>query len=238
MNEQRDLLRSGKISGHTVNGGWTSWSSWSQCSRDCSRGIRSRKRSCTSPEPRHGGQTCLGPAQEYQECNVTPCPESWSNWSQWSQCDSSGSQLRVRHCDVLFPTGNQCSGNHTETRTCPPDSNFIPEVSIARSSQEERRCGDFNLFHMIAVGLSSSILGCLVTLLVYTYCQRYQQQSHEATVIHPISATPLNTSITNHINKLDKYDSVEAIKPDVSVLLTLDDPGMRQPLSANMGVSM
>ncbi|XP_031652337.1 semaphorin-5A isoform X2 [Oncorhynchus tshawytscha] len=290
-----ELLLSGKISGHTVNGGWTSWSSWSQCSRDCSRGIRSRKRTCTSPEPRHGGQTCLGPAQEYQECNVTPCPvdgswscwsgwskcsvtcggghymrtrtcnnpppayggdiclglhteealcntqscpESWSNWSEWSQCDSAGSQLRVRHCDILFPTGNQCSGNHTETRACPPDSNFIPEVSIARSSQEERRCGDFNLFHMIAVGLSSSIMGCLVTLLVYTYCQRYQQQSHDATVIHPISAAPLNTSITNHINKLDKYDSVEAIKPDVSVLLTLDEPGMRQPLSANMAVSM
>uniref|UniRef100_A0A8C7VGW2 Semaphorin-2A n=2 Tax=Oncorhynchus mykiss TaxID=8022 RepID=A0A8C7VGW2_ONCMY len=263
-----ELLLSGKISGHTVNGGWTSWSSWSQCSRDCSRGIRSRKRTCTSPEPRHGGQTCLGAAQEYQECNVTPCPvdgswscwsgwskcsvtcggghymrtrtcnnpppayggdiclglhteealcntqscpESWSNWSEWSQCDSAGSQLRVRHCDILFPTGNQCSGNHTETRACPPDSNFIP-VSIARSSQEERRCGDFNLFHMIAVGLSSSIMGCLVTLLVYTYCQRYQQQSHDATVIHPISAAPLNTSITNHINKLDKYDSVEAIK--------------------------
>lgn len=65
---------------------------------------------------------------------------------------------------------------------------------------------------MIAVGLSSSILGCLVTLLVYSYCQRYQQQAHDATVIHPISAAPLNTSITNHINKLDKYDSVEAIK--------------------------
>lgn len=65
---------------------------------------------------------------------------------------------------------------------------------------------------MIAVGLSSSILGCLVTLLIYSYCQRYQQQAHEATVIHPISAAPLNTSITNHINKLDKYDSVEAIK--------------------------
>lgn len=71
---------------------------------------------------------------------------------------------------------------------------------------------DFNLFHMIAVGLSSSILGCLVTLLVYSYCQRYQQQAHDATVIHPISPVPLNTSITNHINKLDKYDSVEAIK--------------------------
>ena len=52
----------------------------------------------------------------------------------------------------------------------------------------------------------------LLTLLIYTYCQRYQQQSHDATVIHPVSPAPLNTSITNHINKLDKYDSVEAIK--------------------------
>ncbi|KAI1889054.1 hypothetical protein AGOR_G00175110 [Albula goreensis] len=251
-----DLLRSGRISSHTVNGGWSAWSSWSQCSRDCSRGIRSRKRTCNNPEPKYGGIPCLGPALEYQECNITPaqcsvtcggghymrtrtcsnpppayggdiclglhteealcntqpCPESWSPWSDWSQCDSSGAQMRVRHCDVLFPTGNQCSGNSTETKVCAPDSNFIPETSIARSSREERRCGDFNLFHMIAVGLSSSILGCLITLLVYTYCQRYQQQSHDATVIHPISAAPLNTSITNHINKLDKYDTVEAIK--------------------------
>lgn len=34
--------------------------------------------------------------------------------------------MRVRHCDVLFPTGNQCSGNNSETRPCTPDSNFIP----------------------------------------------------------------------------------------------------------------
>lgn len=68
------MLRLGRISGHTVNGGWSSWSSWSQCSRDCSRGIRSRKRTCSNPEPKYGGQTCLGQAQEYQECNITPCP--------------------------------------------------------------------------------------------------------------------------------------------------------------------
>ncbi|KAG7225123.1 hypothetical protein INR49_014579 [Caranx melampygus] len=179
-----------------------------------------RTRTCSNPPPAYGGDICLGLHTEEALCNTQPCPESWSSWSEWSHCDSNGAQLRVRHCDVLFPTGNQCSGNNSETRPCSPDSNFIP---------------DFNLFHMIAVGLSSSILGCLVTLLVYSYCQRYQQQAHDATVIHPISAAPLNTSITNHINKLDKYDSVEAIKPDVSVLLPLDDPAMHQPLSANMG---
>ncbi|XP_010781975.1 semaphorin-5A-like isoform X2 [Notothenia coriiceps] len=197
-----------------------------------------RTRTCSNPPPEYGGDICLGLHTEEALCHTQSCPESWSKWSEWSHCESNGAQTRVRHCDVLFPTGNQCSGNNSETRPCPPDSNLIPEISIARSSQEERRCGDFNLFHMIAVGLSSSVLGCLVTLLVYSYCQRYTQQAHESTIIHPISAAPLNTSITNHINKLDKYDSVEAIKPDVSVLLPLDDPAMHQPLSANMGVSM
>ncbi|XP_023368848.1 semaphorin-5A [Otolemur garnettii] len=265
-----DFLRAGRYSAHTINGAWSAWTSWSQCSRDCSRGIRNRKRVCNNPEPKYGGMPCLGPSLEYQECNILPCPvdgvwscwspwskcsatcggghymrtrsctnpapayggdiclglhteealcntqpcpESWSEWSDWAECDASGTQTRARQCIPLFPVGNQCSGNSTESRPCVFDSNFIPEVSVARSSSiEEKRCGEFNMFHMIAVGLSSSILGCLLTLLVYTYCQRYQQQSHDATVIHPVSPAPLNTSITNHINKLDKYDSVEAIK--------------------------
>ncbi|EHH26394.1 Semaphorin-F [Macaca mulatta] len=265
-----DFLRAGRYSAHTVNGAWSAWTSWSQCSRDCSRGIRNRKRVCNNPEPKYGGMPCLGPSLEYQECNILPCPvdgvwscwspwtkcsatcggghymrtrscsnpapayggdiclglhteealcntqpcpESWSEWSDWSECEASGVQVRARQCILLFPVGSQCSGNTTESRPCVFDSNFIPEVSVARSSSvEEKRCGEFNMFHMIAVGLSSSILGCLLTLLVYTYCQRYQQQSHDATVIHPVSPAPLNTSITNHINKLDKYDSVEAIK--------------------------
>ncbi|CAF98002.1 unnamed protein product, partial [Tetraodon nigroviridis] len=212
-----DVLRLGRISGNTLNGGWSSWTSWSQCSRDCSRGIRSRKRTCNNPEPKYGGQACQGPAQEYQECNITPCPVdgSWSCWSSWSKCSvtcGGGHYMRTRTCSNPPPAygGDICLGLHTEEALC--NTQPCPEVSIARSSQDERRCGDFNLFHMIAVGLSSSILGCLVTLLVYSYCQRYQQQAHDATVIHPITAAPLNTSITNHINKLDKYDSVEAIK--------------------------
>ena len=56
----------------------------------------------------------------------SPFLESWSSWSEWSHCDSNGAQMRVRHCDVLFPTGNQCLGNNSETRPCSPDSNFIP----------------------------------------------------------------------------------------------------------------
>uniref|UniRef100_A0A4W3KBN0 Semaphorin-2A n=1 Tax=Callorhinchus milii TaxID=7868 RepID=A0A4W3KBN0_CALMI len=222
-----NILRSGRFNSRTVDGAWSAWLPWTQCSRDCSKGIRSRKRMCNNPEPKSGGFPCLGPSLEYQECNTLPCPayggdiclglhteealcntqacpDSWSEWSEWSACEDSGSQHRTRHCNILFPVGNQCSENSSESQPCDYDSNLIPG--------EHGYClclCFFNMFHMIAVGLSCSILGCLLTLLVYTYCQRYQRQSHEATVIHPISAVPLNTSITNHVNKLDKFDSVE-----------------------------
>lgn len=52
--------------------------------------------------------------------------ESWSEWSDWSMCDTSGIQIRARHCILLFPVGSQCSGNTTESRPCVFDSNFIP----------------------------------------------------------------------------------------------------------------
>lgn len=65
--------------------------------------------------------------------------------------------------------------------------------------------------HVAAAGLSSSILGCLLTLLIYSYCQRYQHQSHDATVTHPVFPATLNSSITNHISKLDKYNSVKTL---------------------------
>lgn len=53
--------------------------------------------------------------------------------------------------------------------------------------------------HVMAEGLSSSILCCLLTLFVYTYCQRYQQQSHGSAVTHPVSTTTLNSN-----KRLDK----------------------------------
>ncbi|KAG8133123.1 hypothetical protein E2320_010944, partial [Naja naja] len=178
-----DLLHSGHRSTHTINGAWSTWSPWAQCSRDCNRGIRNRKRICNNPEPKYGGLPCLGPALEYQECNILPCPidgswscwsswskcsatcgsghymrtrsctnpapayggdiclglhteealcnteqcpDSWSDWSGWSGCDASGVQVRTRQCNVLFPVGQQCSGNTTESQPCDSDSNFIP----------------------------------------------------------------------------------------------------------------
>lgn len=69
-----DLLRSGSMSPHSMNGGWAAWGPWSSCSRDCELGFRVRKRTCTNPEPRNAGMPCVGDAAEYQDCNPQACP--------------------------------------------------------------------------------------------------------------------------------------------------------------------
>lgn len=107
---------------------------------------------------------------------LTPFPESWSSWSEWSHCDSNGAQMRVRHCDVLFPTGNQCSGNNSETRPCSPDSNFIP--------------GDYTHTHTFASFLSEKTRALMHDLT----------RSHCATRHHmPTAASHFQESRDNEI---------------------------------------
>ena len=53
--------------GHTVDGGW---SSWSPCSVSCGGGVRARN--CSNPTPAHGGKPCSGDATE--TCNTQLCP--------------------------------------------------------------------------------------------------------------------------------------------------------------------
>uniref|UniRef100_A0A4W3JF97 Semaphorin-2A n=1 Tax=Callorhinchus milii TaxID=7868 RepID=A0A4W3JF97_CALMI len=120
-----DLVRFGRQSGHRVSGTWSSWLQWTSCSRECERGFRSRKRTCTSSEPRTGGLPCQGANSEYQECNHQPCPVKgmWSCWSPWSLCSvscSGGHYQRTRTCTSPAPTngGDICIGLHTEEALC------------------------------------------------------------------------------------------------------------------------
>ena len=57
-----------------MNGGFTEWTSFDECSTTCGLGKQERTRSCTNPEPKHGGKECHGPVIDYKECNVKPCP--------------------------------------------------------------------------------------------------------------------------------------------------------------------
>lgn len=59
-----------------VNGGYTEWNNWSPCSVSCGKGIKTRQRFCTNPEPAYGGVGCghLGSAEETLECYDVNCP--------------------------------------------------------------------------------------------------------------------------------------------------------------------
>ncbi|KAK3523897.1 hypothetical protein QTP70_015725 [Hemibagrus guttatus] len=47
-----------------VHGGWNCWSAWGTCSR----GQKSRTRTCNNPVPKNGGKHCVGPSIEYKSC--------------------------------------------------------------------------------------------------------------------------------------------------------------------------
>ena len=58
-----------------INGGYSPWSVWSSCTRTCANGTKSRKRTCSNPAPRYGGNNCsvLGTSAETTNCS-NPCP--------------------------------------------------------------------------------------------------------------------------------------------------------------------
>ncbi|XP_078604169.1 hemicentin-1-like isoform X2 [Branchiostoma floridae x Branchiostoma japonicum] len=56
-----------------VHGKWSSWTDWSECSATCGRGERIRTRSCNKPEPRYGGNSCLGDSSQVQACRIRSC---------------------------------------------------------------------------------------------------------------------------------------------------------------------
>ncbi|CAG2107584.1 unnamed protein product [Medioppia subpectinata] len=53
-----------------IHGSWTSWSSWSTCSHECSQ---VRRRICSNPPPKHGGQHCIGHDFLIKNCTGGMC---------------------------------------------------------------------------------------------------------------------------------------------------------------------
>ncbi|XP_027058955.1 A disintegrin and metalloproteinase with thrombospondin motifs adt-1-like isoform X3 [Pocillopora damicornis] len=108
-----------------VNGGWSSWSGWTSCTKPCGTGSQERARSCTNPRPQHGGKSCSGSAKLERSCNQQPCPVhgGWSRWSGWTSCTKScgtGSQERFRGCTNPRPKhgGRLCTGQTRDKRNC------------------------------------------------------------------------------------------------------------------------
>lgn len=121
----------------TVHGGWSSWSGWSKCSASCGIAIKSRRRTCSAPEPKFGGRVCVGLDIDDVYCNLPPCPDptlaavdgGWSDWGPWSPCTSAGGpgcgpsggwKERRRECNNPAPKngGAECEGSSVEKTPC------------------------------------------------------------------------------------------------------------------------
>ncbi|XP_077947111.1 semaphorin-5B isoform X1 [Gasterosteus aculeatus] len=117
-----ELLKTPLVRG---GAGWSSWETWSSCSQSCSKGYRTRRRSCSGPEGKSPPVACRGSPVEYQDCNIQACPVkgAWSCWSSWSQCSvgcGGGHYQRTRSCNSPPPAsgGEICLGLHTEEALC------------------------------------------------------------------------------------------------------------------------
>ena len=56
-----------------IDGGWSSWSPWSHCSRTCGSGVASSVRKCNHPPPSKGGAYCKGLWKRHRICATEPC---------------------------------------------------------------------------------------------------------------------------------------------------------------------
>ena len=104
-----------------VDGGLTPWSAWETCSAACGPGTKTRSRSCTNPEPQHGGKDCVGELEDEAACQIKFCPVdckvgAWDLFGECSHECGGGSKTRTR---VNVPP--QHGG-----KACPAASETVP----------------------------------------------------------------------------------------------------------------
>ncbi|CAH3047177.1 unnamed protein product, partial [Porites lobata] len=103
-----------------VDGGFTSWSDWSCCSRSCGNGTKVRYRSCTNPAPANGGLGCTGERNQTESCLGTSCP---------GNCVTAS--IQIAECNPE----SQVQAPQTRPPRLPPDRQLalfsvIPRVQI------------------------------------------------------------------------------------------------------------
>uniref|UniRef100_A0A7M5TWK8 Uncharacterized protein n=1 Tax=Clytia hemisphaerica TaxID=252671 RepID=A0A7M5TWK8_9CNID len=108
-----------------VDGGLSTWSAFSKCSKACGAGHTHRTRSCTNPSPAHGGKGCEGALVEKKSCKVKECPVNgnWGSWGSYGSCNNKcggGVQERFRYCNNPAPAhgGKGCPGYAKMVRAC------------------------------------------------------------------------------------------------------------------------
>ncbi|XP_071961462.1 properdin-like [Antedon mediterranea] len=129
-----------------IDGGWSSWSPWTGCSKTCGDGRSVRKRSCNNPRPQHNGKPCNGEDTGRETCNLRECikPVDWTEWSDWSDCldcETYGQQRRTRICPVTADSKIiKCDGSSLDIYRCTSVDNCKKSVSDAEGSGSGDGC--------------------------------------------------------------------------------------------------
>ena len=132
-----------------IDGGWSSWTETSSCTKSCGNGTKLFTRKCTSPKPQYFGKNCSGPTEKRELCNLGDCPVDggWTSWSQFLSCSKScgtGIQIFHRKCSNPLPRngGHNCDGDNVyysecNLGDCPVDGGWTEWTSYPCS----RSCG-------------------------------------------------------------------------------------------------
>ncbi|XP_057677390.1 A disintegrin and metalloproteinase with thrombospondin motifs 2-like [Corythoichthys intestinalis] len=139
------------------DGGWSSWSNYTSCSRTCGGGIQIRSRKCDSPPPANGGRTCFGNSFEFQLCNQKhQCPpmtdfraEQCSIWDDVLEHEGTKHHwLPVEHADPDERCNLFCRSNETGAL-----------VSMKREVQDGTLCS-YNDAYSVCVRGECEHVGC------------------------------------------------------------------------------
>merc|ERR1712055_558732 len=126
-----------------VNGGWSSYSEYTKCSKTCGTGYQYLKRTCNNPAPKNGGANCAGSWYTYVKCNTKACVTKvnggWSSWVDYTKCSKTcgtGYHYKKRTCNNPAPKngGANCPGSwytyvSCNTKSCGSTINFGQSVT-------------------------------------------------------------------------------------------------------------
>jgi len=108
---------------NAINGGWSSFTAWSACSKTCATGTQSRTRLCNSPFPNVNGAACVGQGTESQNCNTQACPPKFTAGTKITDCGKTHGHSG--------PTQAQCNSAYSGT-----NNNFLKSVSVSNGIQK------------------------------------------------------------------------------------------------------
>ncbi|XP_066914707.1 uncharacterized protein [Clytia hemisphaerica] len=140
-----------------IDGKWSDWSSWGKCSASCGTGQQTRTRTCTNPEPQHGGLNCADSDSVVRNCNAKPCLDLTTDKNEIAEkvCKMKCIDMK-RNCgqmlgcgDRRFDVSKHCPETCASTTHRTTDENEVAEkfckmkcIDMKRNCGQMLGCGD------------------------------------------------------------------------------------------------